>query len=322
MAMVGDFGRLIGYMVRCAIRRWYVVLATMIIVVLGGVGFARLAQPQYSSSMIIVPAQTNQLSGLGGARSAQLASFTSSLSAFGLGGLGAQQQFLTYIEVLQSPSVAAAVLADPQMLSELYEGATDPKTGQFVRRPGAMSTSLYGLFKLAPPTAPSLDDVQHKLNITIIVNTSSENPNIATIVCTAHNPYFCPKFLHFVDSAAQTQLSAVTLNDAQRMVGYINAQLPQVQQQEVRDALSDLLTSAIKQVAVSQLHQSQGAVIVSQPFASDQPSFPKPRFIIQVTIMLGLVLGVFLAWFFTQTEFDVKFGRSMMALAGQRKLPT
>jgi uncharacterized protein involved in exopolysaccharide biosynthesis len=92
-----------------------------------------------------------------------------------------------------------------------------------------------------------------------------------------------------------------------------------VQQQEVRDALSDLLTNAIKQVAVSQLHQSQGAVIVSQPFASDQPSFPKPLFIVQVTMMLGLVLGIFLAWFFTQTGFDVKLGRSVMAFAGPRK---
>lgn len=317
MQLVADFGRVIRYLAVCAIRRWYIVGGTMVLFVGLAIGLGRISLPVYSSSMIIVPQQQSPLGALGG-RMSQLASLSSSLSSFGLGGIGGSQTFQTYQEVLQSPSVAAAILANPEVLSGLYYGLTDPKTGKYINGAGRLTTAMYALFGLQAPDGPDVDDVAERLNKILVVETAADNLNVATIHCISPDPDFCPKFLLFVDNATQTQLSAVSLADSTRMVKYINEQLPHIQQQEVRDALSDLLAASIKQIAISRLHQTQGAMIVSAPYASSRPSFPRPGLLIKLALALGFVAGVFAAWFFTQTEYDVRVSRRLLAIGGRR----
>lgn len=316
MQIVADFGRVLRYLVVCTVNRWYVVAVVLVVTLTLAIAASSFAKPQYTSTMMVVPAQSNAASALG-SRGAALASLSSSLSTFGLGGLAGSQQFQTYIQVLQSPAVAAAIKADPRVLSGLYAGLVDPKTGNYTRPPGRMRKTLYSLFALTPPSAPSVTDVQDRLNAMLVITSPLDNPNLSTISCTSTDRDECPRLLRFVHIATEAQLSQVTLDDATKMATFIEAELPHVQQEEVRSSLMDLLANATKQIAISQLHQSVGAVIVSPPFTSDQPSFPRPSFVIEVGFVAGMALGIFFAWLFAQTNIDVRVARRLLVLGGR-----
>ncbi|MEI9997269.1 MAG: Wzz/FepE/Etk N-terminal domain-containing protein [Rhizomicrobium sp.] len=309
---VYDFARILSGLVSAAVRRWPIVLFTIVLALLGAIAVGRFSKPQYASEMLVMAAPAQQFGSpnpLGALTSAR-----SSFAALGLGSFGGSSQFKSFVQLVQSPAVAETLMGKPDDMLWLMGPSVDVRTGLYKTGAGPLRRTLYGLFNLSPPVRASVQDVQVALNHTVVISLSTDNPDIATISCTSTYAEACPKLLLDVHAATEAHLSAITASDARRLANYIIKVLPTVQEQVVRDSLVDLLASATKQIAMSDLHQSVGAVIISPPFPPGRPAFPRPGLLLAIGVAAGLFLGTMLAWILPVMRFEGRVSQTVRSL--------
>ncbi len=61
--------------------------------------------------------------------------------------------------------------------------------------------------------------------------------------------------------------------------------------------MASMLAAAQREIALSSVNQPTIAAILEQPQVPSLPTFPDPRSIITVAIVIGIILGAAITWF-------------------------
>lgn len=282
--------------VRRMVVRWYITAATVLLAILAVIYYARHEGPQYVTIMKVVPAEMirdssapTASSSLGGA---------ASLLGFSIGGGSGGGRIGLYLDLLQSPEVAQALIAHDHFDQKLYEGAIDPATGKWLPSFQRKRTALiYRLFGLRMSDHPSVQDLAGFLQGAILINHDAVNPSIIILKCRSGNPAFCPRFLLMVHRETQAILNSMTLNAAKTLAAYLTQTLPSVTSIEAREAMTAALANAIKDVAFASTNQPNVAAILEEPVEPTEPAFPNPPAMLTLAVLLGLVAGGVVTWY-------------------------
>jgi hypothetical protein len=277
---------------RRMVVRWYITLAAVVVSIVVVIGYARHVGPQYETTMKVIPAelvrdQSATSSSIGGA---------ASLFGLSLGGGGSARLGL-YLDLLQSPDVAQALIAKHHLDKTLFAGAIDPKTGAWLptaRR--SREAFLDGLFGVAPPDRPTVQDLAGFLNGVILINVGKD-PNIVEIKCRSPRRDFCASFLLMVHEATQGILNAAAFNAAKSLAAYLTQALPNVTSIDARAAMATALTNALKDMALASSNQPTVAAILEHPVDPVVPVFPNPDALLALAIFFGIIVGGFVTWF-------------------------
>lgn len=275
--------------------RWYITVFVIFVCVVLAIGYARRQGPQYTVTMKVIPAELLQSSS-GGSSAGSALSGASSLLGINLGG-GGNVRMSLYLDLLQSPAVAQLLVDKYHLDKILFKGAVDPKTNHwkesFARK---RQQFLYGLFGLSLPEGPSVQDVAATINGMLVIN--GDSGGAATKVdCVSGSPKLCRDVLLLVDHGAQTILNKMATDQATSISKYLSAQIPQVRGVEAREAMASMLAAAQREIALSSVNQPTVAAILEQPRIPSLPTFPDPRSIITLAIMVGIVFGAAITWF-------------------------
>jgi uncharacterized protein involved in exopolysaccharide biosynthesis len=263
-------------------------------------------RPVYTVSMVVRQMQSQQQGGLA---SMLVGTGVSSL----LGGQNSMAMS-SYIELLQSNTVATALMSDKKMMEALFGGAVDSKTGKWRSTKGRIvKNAVMSLFGLSPLDRPTVDDVQSMLNTALQVNQDLKS-NLTLISCTSSDPERCRNLILAVHRAAEARLNDIALQQAIAIRGYISRELPNISVVEVQSALIDLQASSEKQIVLSNANQPVAAEILDLPIVPLQPSSPRPAIMILIALAFGLTLGGWASWHFDDRQVLV----TVRKIIGQR----
>jgi len=267
------------------------VIASLVFVIL----WSNMAiRPAYTVSMTVRQVQTSQQGGI--------ASLLASTGVASLLGGQSNLAISSYTELLQSNTVATALMANKKMMEELFGAAVDSKTGKWRSTKGRfVKNALMSLFGLSPMGRPTVEDVQTILNTSLVVNQDIKT-NLISISCTSSNPERCRDLILAVHSAAEARLNDIALQQAIAIRGYISKELPNISAVEVQSALIDLQASSEKQIVLSNANQPVAAEIVDLPILPLQPSSPRPTIMIFIALIFGLMLGGWASWHFNDRQ--------------------
>lgn len=280
-------------LVRRMILRWYITVMVVSVCMIGGIGYARHHGIQYITTMTVIPADLLRPSSSG---SGSAIGGAASLFGVSLGG-GTNPRMQLYLELLQSPVVAQALIDKYHYDRTLFKGAIDPATGKwkdsFARRKEAF---YYRLFGLTLPDRPTVQDVAGAINGMLVLDPASDGPG-TKVDCVSSSPDRCRDLLVKVNQEAQAILNRMSFNRASSLSKYLAAELPNMRDLTVRDAMANMLASAQRDIALSSLNQSNIAAVLEPPMTSNLPDFPQPHLVFSLSFMLGIALGAILTWF-------------------------
>lgn len=287
---------------RRMIIRWYITAATVLVAIMAVIYYARHEGAQYVTTMKVVPAEMMRdestptaSSTLGGA---------ASLFGISLGG-GSGGRIGLYLDLLQSPAVAQGLIDHEHFDKTFFQGAVDPKTGEFLPSFQRKRTALiYRLFGLRLPNRPSVQDLAGYLQGAILINHDAVNPNIIILKCRSGDPAFCPKFLLMVHRETQTILNSMTLDAAKTLAAYLTQTLPNVSSIEARAAMTAALANAEKDIAFASTNQPNVAAVLEGPVEPTSPVFPNPPEMLTLAVILGILAGGVVTWFTWGLRFE------------------
>lgn len=281
-------------------RRWYVIFACMLLSVAFVVVWAQVQPPQYVTTMTVTAPDAGN-SGLSNAQSA----IGASAGLIGLSMIGRSSQFESYLVLLQSASVSGELMHNPHIMRLLFGSGVDPATGKWRdstrRRLKGLVFEAFGVHRSPKPT---LDDVNLVVNSMLVINFAPMTRSMATVSCTSSDPYTCRELMLAVDHAAQARLDGIALDNVQRMAKYLEDVLSKVHEVSLQQSLSNVMAVTQAQAVLNGISEQQRAVVLDEPTVPSRPAFPKPAFLIQLAMFVGLVLGGALVWLTRNTKFD------------------
>ena len=299
MSFVIDVVRIAGECLRRMLSRWYLVLLSLIVAVaIAGYQISR-SSPVYTSTMIVVEADRSRPS-LAGALSNAAGS---NLVGLALGG-GAASGLADYLQLLQSATVAQALITKHQYDRVLLAGQIDPATGKWLpTRARRISQFFYDMIGVTMPDTPTLGDVRGIIDGMLVFNPAA-NQTVVTITCNSSRQTLCPELMLLVHQEAEAQLNKMSLDQARNMSSYFERILPTINQIEIRLAITQILADVQKQIATAVLGQPNAAVILDPPIVPPLPSAPQPRVLLALAIYAGIAIGGVLAWTAYETKWD------------------
>jgi hypothetical protein len=270
------------------LRRWYLVVVCVFISVAAVIGFSNLRGPQYTTVMVVTPAESN-----GNSLSSTLGGGAGLL---GLVGGGQSPQFDHFVILLQSESVSEALMKDPHIVKLMFGESIDPQTGLWRKsRSRNIKDGLYGLFGIHRPPGPTVDDMYSILNGMLVVDSDPLNRSKATVTCTASDTMTCRELMLAVAKVAQERMDKISIENARRTMSYLNNLLTTADEVSLKQALTNVMATTEVQEALSSIGQ-QRAIVLDGPGTPSIPAYPKVIFLVEASILAGLLMGAASAW--------------------------
>jgi uncharacterized protein involved in exopolysaccharide biosynthesis len=270
------------------IVQWYFTAISVMACVVLVIAYAHRAGPQYTTIMKVIPAEMLHTGGT---------EPTGAAKVLGLSlGSSSSPRMTLYLELLQSPAVAQALMNKYHLEKTLFGSSLDPKTGEWIdsyaRRKQAF---IYRLFGLQLPRRPTAQDVAGAINGMLLLDHDSNG--FSTISCTSSDPKICSKILPMVHEEAQSILKAMEFDQANAISKYLSQELPQVPQLEAREAMGQQLASAQREIALASMKGDSIAAVLEKPLVPNLPTFPNPSLMLSLAYVMGAVFGAAISWF-------------------------
>lgn len=292
MSATADGIKTLRLVATAALQRWYLVIGSIVVCLALVVVFCNLRSVQYTTSMVVTPAD----SGSNSMSSAMNALSGGGASLLGLVGGSQTPQFDRYIILLQSDSVSRDIMKDPHMMELLFGKAIDPATGEWRLTTGRkIKNAVLRLFGVTSPTRPTADDVKLILNTKLVVDQDLLSKTKATVTCTATDTFTCRDIMIAISKAAQARLDKITFENARHMISYLNDLLTQANEVSLRQALTGVIATTQVQAALTSIGR-QNVIVLDGPGTPSIPAFPKVPMMIEMSILVGFMIGVALAW--------------------------
>ena len=282
-------------------RHFAVVIVSVAACLLLVVLYANLAGERFTTTMIVAPVSVEEPSSNNNSALGQ-----SAIARLGFGGLGGSDPTLlaSYVHLIQSQTVAQAIMQKPGGMQILFgPDQIDPASGLWrMTQRRALKRALMSLFGVEPPQKPTVDDGWTTLQSSIVVDQDSVT-NLLTLTCISSIPARCATLLLAAHQEAEKRLNNLRLNRQLAQRNYIEKELPNVPELEVRQALISSLATAEQNIVSSQLGQTVAASVIEPPILSQVPTFPKPLALSAFAVAFGLLLGGAFSWYLADRRF-------------------
>ena len=277
---------------------WRPVAVLAAAVTLAAILALRALPPEHTASMVVGPIARSGAAAMGArAPLAMRADMPLSVLEFGNGD-ETLSDFARFIELLTSPTVAARLMAEPDIPPRLFPERWDPATGRW-HTPGGLGGWLRGLVLALAGRAdwsePDADIVSRHLRRTIIVQSLGTNP-MRRISFRDSDRAFAVRLLQKLAAAADARLREEAIRRANAEIDYIRLRLATAQSADSRKALVELLDDQERVATLIGVDLPYAADPIEPPTASAQPDWPNPLVILPLAAAGGAGLGLFLVF--------------------------
>ena len=285
-----------------ALRRWLLILATVVAAVLFTLNWLSGQSPVYSGIMLISPAPDMVGGGGGGGGGATGGGGAVSSLATALGlrpNSNAINNFDRYQLTMTSTALARVLDEKYDLLHRIYGSQWDaasktwvkPKPG-FVGRMKEAFLERYGIPTWSPPTPQSLAGF---LSSSLLVSPLEGFSVVRSVEFRHGDPAFIRELLALVDIEAENLLRQSMLAESKRKIDYLNDKIRDVKNIQLQASMTDQLAQEERSVMYLQAGVRIGAQVLEGPKVAPTPISPKPIFALGVAVFGGFLLGLMLA---------------------------
>jgi uncharacterized protein involved in exopolysaccharide biosynthesis len=201
----------------------------------------------------------------------------------------------TYFKLMESREVAQLLIDNEHFDRALFWGAVDPTTGAWKAQRTGFGPALDRLFGIAHSPRPTAEDVQRAVSSMLTIDRDIL-ADLATVSCTSPSRTLCAALLAAAHRQTEFRLRQITRLQALKRHDYAIATLAKTTDPGIRKALTAALERADAQIVASDLGEPMGASVIEPPLVPSEPVYPRPRLILLVSVLLGLALGMAIAW--------------------------
>ena len=275
-------------------RRWWLVPAAMLAMLLLAALYLRQANYTYSAELKVYAAPSSS-----GSRPASALGSLAALT--GLGGVNsdAVSPFRYYLDGIYSPEVAARLARDPELMHRLFANEWDARARAW-RQPysltGGIRRTVTGMLGLPQFgwTAPDATRLQGFIADTVTVRQSVKTP-IATIGFDYGDPAFAARFITRLSATVDEYLREQQTARTRGNIAYLAGKLQTVTLAEQRQALVTALTEQERQAMLAYGNAPYAADPFDIATASAEPTRPRPIPLLSGSLVAGLIIGLVLA---------------------------
>lgn len=281
-------------------QRWLIasfIAASIIVAVI----YLNGATYNYTAKLRVVPAQSSQI----GTGKGNGLSGLASMAGLNLPQDPGAMSFQLYTESLHSRSVADALAKRTDLMKVIFSSEWDEKKQRFIEPQPSISTyvvrgikSLLGLpvYNWRPPGAARL---QEYIESNVQPKEDVASP-VVTITYEHPDPQFAVAFLTALHHVLDESLRQKALTRSTQYIDYLSAQLQHVTLAEHRIAISNMLFEQEKTKMMASSSLAFSADLFGPVTASIRPTSPRPSLVLAMSVVLGGVLGAFVALMRTQ----------------------
>lgn len=275
-------------------RGWLTITVCALLAVAAVVLYLHNASYRYTASMVVTPAQSASIDGLG-SRLGQLGGLASAVGV-SLPDTNTSASFKLYIEGLKAYDTAQVLAGDPALMHHLFEREWDEKTRQW-REPASSLRSLINAAKdilgipnlpWAPPGAARL---QGLLEDDLIVDVNPRSP-VITMHFSHKDPKFAQLLLTRIDETVDSLMRHRALLRTNDYIDYLTGKLRTVQLAEQRLSITQTLGEQERVRMAASSTRPFVADVFSGPSATPRPTSPRPYLLLILSLLGGLALGV------------------------------
>ncbi len=257
--------------------KWWI-LALTLLAASAAAFFAWTAEPRYEVSVVMSPVE----SGKGGGLSALASQFggLASLAGIDLGGGGGKTE--EALAVLESRRFTEAFIRDHQLLPVLFADRWDAEQGRWRLEAGEK--------------APDMWDAVKVFNEIRQVN-SDKKSGLVTLTLRWRNPQQAAQWANELVERINRHMQAQAVQEAQESIDYLREQLKNTDLVEMEQAIYRLIEAQTKNIMFAKVRDEYVFRVIDPaiPPDVDEPVSPKRGLIVTLGVVVGLILGVFVA---------------------------
>lgn len=276
--------------------RQRVAMATAVAIsLIFGIIYMHSVKPAYTVSIQLVPAPASQSSNSGNG----LGALASGL----LGGSSDPTSFKIYTAALQSHAASEMIAGNASIMRRMFSDQWSERDHGWKPHYGMLHSvsvavkSLLGIH-LDDWAPPSADDIYAFLQKDVDVMSSRDSP-VVTVSIQSKDPKLAAGFLTILTSDVDMLTRRRALDRANSYIDYLGRELNHVTVTEYRTALVNHLSDEEKtRMMASATNVGYSADVFSGPMTSQRPTSPKFVTTMVAALLLGSILGFFIALFY------------------------
>lgn len=277
-------------------NRWLLVLLMTLVGAVAGAATGLFMTPVYRSTVLLMPAQSNERSGLLGSVLGGLggggASLISSL------GFGSSNETATAeaLALLQSRQFIEEFVQNHNLMPVLYPQKWDTRTGTW-KAAIARPPTPWKAFKLF--TSDILDVSQDKRTNLVTVGIDWTDRNEAAA------------WANDLVDMINDRVRARAIGDADRTIDYLEQELKKAEAVEMRSALFNMIESQLKVKAVATVRKQYAFQVLDPAAPADQDVKLRPHPVLYTIVgfMVGLILSTAVALLAGDSRRSIDAGR-------------
>ena len=276
--------------------RQRLIWASVLVCVAFAVLILIIKPPVYTATMVVAPAPASNTKPSGSSLSNTLGSISGLIT--GASNTTSVAPMDEFLQLIISPRVAERVVAhDPTVLTKIFPKEWNPETKQWHPPHDPISLigqGVYGLFGLptwSPPSAQRLADYLDNALVITPVNTTA----MQSISFTFKDPKFAAALLSQLQREGDKIIRDEAASVADKQIQYLQQKLQQTTAIDYRQTLLGLISAQMTTRMSINDTLPYAASLVQPAIATDLPTGPNPFVWITIGIVVGLLLGVFLA---------------------------
>ena len=278
-------------------RGWLAIVLGGAISFLLGVLYLHVVTYTYTATLVLVPTQNQNQGGLG----SQLGSL-GSLVGLDIGNTQNVSPFILYPDVMKTRAASDVFAARyPNLMHELFDTQWDSSSNSWRAPAGTVHEIAAAVKDMLgyPPQQwipPDGADVAVVLSTRVKIDLDRKKP-ILTVTFDHSDPVFARRFLQALHESTDLILRRQTLDRSTKYSHYLEQELKNEQQTELRQVLINSFNQQEMLVMMSSSDAPFAAQAVGGPISSMRPTNPRPLIVLLAAIIAGLFCGCIWSYF-------------------------
>ncbi len=257
--------------------KWWILALTLLSASAAAL-FAWTAEPRYEVNVVMSPVE----SGKGGGFSALASQFggLASLAGIDLGGGGGKVE--EALAVLESRRFTEAFIRDHQLVPVLFADRWDAEQGRWMLEAGEKAPDIGDAVK-------AFDEIRQV--------SSDKKSGLVTLTIRWRDPQQAAAWANGLVERINRHMQAQAVQEAQKSIDYLREQLKNTDLVEMEQAIYRLIEAQTKNIMFAKVRDEYVFRVIDPavPPDADEPVSPKRGLIVTLGVVLGLMLGVFIA---------------------------
>lgn len=290
------------------IRQRKLIVAFTAGTVVVGLLYAIFTTPLYTASVTVQPVSEQKPGGLAGL-AAQFGS-VASLAGINLPSAGAEA--VEYIAILKSREFGERFIREQQVKPHLFRDKWDARAGAWIGGGREGGGLLSGLKRSILATLAALSDDEgwsgepreaepsmwvayQMFNDQIRRIQEDPQTGLVTVLFEYRNPRLAAQWANAYVAMANEEIRANAIEEASRALEYLNREVERTTAVGLRETIYKLVEAQLERIMLANAREDYAFKVIDKAVEPERRSHPKRALIIALSLVLGLILGIFAA---------------------------